>query len=111
MTRWTRARLLELVGPVEALEGGEELVIVAHVEARAVVPHHADLFGAGGHALQGDGRPAFTRDQEEVWRCRNCGYLHTVTAVPDCCPACALLRATSSYRGRTGRVRGFTFPL
>jgi hypothetical protein len=36
---------------VEALEGGEELVSVAHVEAGAVVPHHADLFGAGGHAL------------------------------------------------------------
>ena len=24
-----------------------------------------------------------------VWRCRNCGYLHTGAAAPDKCPACA----------------------
>jgi len=30
----------------------------------------------------------FTRDNEVVWRCRNCGYLHTGTAAPDVCPAC-----------------------
>lgn len=30
----------------------------------------------------------FTRDSEVVWRCRNCGYLHTGTAAPDVCPAC-----------------------
>lgn len=31
----------------------------------------------------------FTRDQEVVWRCRNCGYLHTGNGAPDKCPACA----------------------
>jgi rubrerythrin len=30
----------------------------------------------------------FARDREVVWRCRNCGYLHTGTAAPDKCPAC-----------------------
>ncbi len=31
----------------------------------------------------------FTRQNEVVWRCRNCGYLHTATGAPDQCPACA----------------------
>jgi len=30
----------------------------------------------------------FKRDQPVAWRCRNCGYLHTADAAPDCCPAC-----------------------
>lgn len=31
----------------------------------------------------------FTRENEVVWRCRNCGYLHTATGAPEQCPACA----------------------
>jgi rubrerythrin len=31
----------------------------------------------------------FKRDTEVVWRCRNCGYLHTGTEAPELCPACA----------------------
>jgi rubrerythrin len=31
----------------------------------------------------------FKRDSEEVWRCRNCGYLHTGNEAPEACPACA----------------------
>jgi rubrerythrin len=30
----------------------------------------------------------FARKEEVVWRCRNCGYLHTGKAAPDKCPAC-----------------------
>jgi rubrerythrin len=30
----------------------------------------------------------FRRDQEVVWRCRNCGYLHSGNGAPDKCPAC-----------------------
>ncbi len=30
----------------------------------------------------------FRRDNEVVWRCRNCGYLHTGAEAPDCCLAC-----------------------
>ncbi len=33
---------------------------------------------------------AFARDTETVWRCRNCGYLHTGTEAPDKCPACVM---------------------
>ncbi len=31
----------------------------------------------------------FKREQPEVWRCRNCGYLHEGTQAPELCPACA----------------------
>ena len=30
----------------------------------------------------------FKRDEAVVWRCRNCGYLHTGTDAPELCPAC-----------------------
>ena len=30
----------------------------------------------------------FSRAEEVVWRCRNCGYLHTGKEAPDKCPAC-----------------------
>lgn len=30
----------------------------------------------------------FKRDSEVVWRCRNCGYLHTGQEAPQSCPAC-----------------------
>ncbi|MEW6079850.1 MAG: rubrerythrin [Thermodesulfobacteriota bacterium] len=34
----------------------------------------------------------FARERETVWRCRNCGYLHTGTRPPDKCPACVMPR-------------------
>jgi rubrerythrin len=30
----------------------------------------------------------FARDRDSVWRCLNCGYLHTGKTAPDQCPAC-----------------------
>ena len=35
----------------------------------------------------------FKRDEKVVWRCRNCGYLHTGTEPSEVCPACAHSRA------------------
>jgi rubrerythrin len=35
----------------------------------------------------------FQRSEPVVWRCRNCGYLHTGTSAPDACPACAHAQA------------------
>lgn len=34
------------------------------------------------------GERVFKRATQTVWRCRNCGYLHTGNAAPDKCPAC-----------------------
>lgn len=31
----------------------------------------------------------FKRDNEVVWKCTNCGYLHKGTQAPEKCPACA----------------------
>ena len=31
----------------------------------------------------------FKKEKEVVWRCRNCGYLHTGKEAPKSCPACA----------------------
>lgn len=31
----------------------------------------------------------FQREQIVVWRCRNCGYLHSNHSAPELCPACA----------------------
>jgi rubrerythrin len=31
----------------------------------------------------------FKKKKSVVWRCRNCGYLHTGTEAPSACPACA----------------------
>ena len=31
----------------------------------------------------------FLRDEPTVWRCRNCGYLHSGKGAPDSCAACA----------------------
>ena len=30
----------------------------------------------------------FKRESQEVWRCRNCGYLHIGKEAPETCPAC-----------------------
>lgn len=32
----------------------------------------------------------FARRDETVWRCRNCGYLHSGTEAPERCPACVM---------------------
>jgi len=31
----------------------------------------------------------FKRDEDSVWRCRNCGYVHSHKEAPQVCPACA----------------------
>ena len=31
----------------------------------------------------------FKRETDEVWRCRNCGYVHKGTDAPEMCPACS----------------------
>ena len=36
----------------------------------------------------------FRRDQNMVWRCRNCGYLHTGSEAPEKCPACVKPRGS-----------------
>ena len=39
------------------------------------------------------GERVFKRDTPQVWRCRNCGYLHHGHEAPDKCPACDHVQA------------------
>ena len=38
------------------------------------------------------GERVFARETQTVWRCLNCGYLHTGTEAPQKCPACVMPR-------------------
>jgi rubrerythrin len=40
-----------------------------------------------------EGNTVFRKPESVVWRCRNCGYLHTGTEAPELCPACAHAQA------------------
>lgn len=35
----------------------------------------------------------FVRSEPVVWKCRNCGYIHTGTHAPEVCPACVHSKA------------------
>lgn len=36
-----------------------------------------------------DANKVFVRPESTQWKCNNCGYIHTGSAAPDLCPACA----------------------
>jgi rubrerythrin len=35
-----------------------------------------------------ENKSVFAKDEEVVWQCRNCGYVHTGKEAPEVCPAC-----------------------
>ena len=53
--------------------------------------HHEELFR--GLAANIDKGRVFARDEERVWKCIGCGYLHTGREAPDKCPACVRKQA------------------
>lgn len=71
-------------------EGFDE--IAAIFEAIAVAEkQHEKRYRALAANIDND--KVFKRDQQETWRCRNCGYLHEGEEAPDKCPACDHARA------------------
>lgn len=48
--------------------------------------HHEKLYRQLAANIARD--RAFKRDEERVWRCLSCGYIHTGEQAPDKCPAC-----------------------
>ena len=40
----------------------------------------------------------YARETEQVWQCRNCGYLYEGTKAPDVCPVCAHPKAFFEVR-------------
>jgi rubrerythrin len=67
-------------------EGFDEIAVV--MEAIAVAEkQHEKRYLAIAKNIEED--KVFRRDQDVVWRCRNCGYLHEGKDAPERCAACA----------------------
>ena len=57
--------------------------------------------------LAAEGR-IFRREEDVVWRCLNCGYLHESNQAPEVCPACISVRRTTlGYWGRIGKSKAW----
>ena len=67
-------------------EGFHEIAEVFRAIAVAEKQHEKRYLALASNIETGK---VFKREQEVVWRCRNCGYLHTGKEAPDKCPACA----------------------
>ena len=66
-------------------EGFDSLAEVFEAIAVAEKQHekrYADL------AANIEAGKVFKRDEDVIWRCRNCGYLHEGNEAPEVCPAC-----------------------
>ena len=66
-------------------EGFEDIATVFMAIAVAEKQHEKRYVALAGNIEAGR---VFKRDGSEVWRCRNCGYLHESSEAPDECPAC-----------------------
>lgn len=67
-------------------EGFDEIALVLEAIAVAEKQHEKRYLDLAANIEAGR---VFKRPQEVVWRCRNCGYLHTGPEAPEECPACA----------------------
>lgn len=67
-------------------EGFDEIAEVFEAIAVAEQEHEKRYLGLLANIEAGT---VFKKDKPVVWRCRNCGYLHTGTEAPEVCPACA----------------------
>lgn len=66
-------------------EGFEDIAAVFEAIAVAEKQHERRYLALMANI---QGGTVFHKDKEVVWRCRNCGYLHTGKDAPDSCPAC-----------------------
>jgi len=67
-------------------EGFPEIAQVFEAIAVAEKQHEKRYLGLLKNVEEGT---AFKKDRPVVWRCRNCGYIHTGPEAPEVCPACA----------------------
>jgi len=66
-------------------EGLEEYAKVFEAIAVAEKQHEKQYLALAENIKTGQ---VFKRDAPQIWRCRNCGYLHEGTEAPEACPAC-----------------------
>lgn len=67
-------------------EGFENIAKIMEAIAVAEKQHEKRYLALAANIAAGR---VFKRDKPAVWRCRNCGYLHTGTEAPQACLACA----------------------
>jgi rubrerythrin len=67
-------------------EGFDEIAKIFEAIAVAEKEHEKRYLGLLANVEAGT---VFKKDKPVVWRCRNCGYLHTGTEASGVCPACA----------------------
>ncbi len=67
-------------------EGFSEIAAVMRAIAVAEEGHERRFLDFAKNIKEGR---VFQRESEVVWRCRNCGYMHTGASAPQSCPACA----------------------
>lgn len=67
-------------------EGFEEIAEIFKAIAVAEKQHEKRYLALAANIAN---NAVFKKGQSVVWRCRNCGYLHTGDSAPEECPACA----------------------
>ena len=67
-------------------EGFDDIADIFEAIAVAEKQHEKRYLALAANIKEGK---VFKKDEEVVWRCRNCGYLHKGKEAPDECPACA----------------------
>ena len=67
-------------------EGFNEIAVVMEAIAVAEKQHEKRYLALAKNIEEGK---VFKKDEEVVWRCRNCGYIHVGKEAPEKCPACA----------------------
>ncbi|MGD9872756.1 MAG: rubrerythrin [Kiritimatiellia bacterium] len=67
-------------------EGFPEIAKVFEAIAVAEKQHEKRFLGLKANV---DAQTVFKKDKPVVWRCMNCGYIHTGKEAPDICAACA----------------------
>lgn len=81
---------------VAAKEGFGEVAAVMRAIAVAEEWHEKRFLDFAKNIKEGR---VFQRENSVVWRCRNCGYLHTGAGAPKECPACAHPQAHFELNG------------
>jgi len=71
-------------------EGFEDIAAVFDAVSVAEKQHEKRYLGLLANVEAGT---VFSKAAPVVWRCRNCGYLHSGTEAPELCPACAHAQA------------------
>jgi rubrerythrin len=66
-------------------EGFEKIAGIFDAVSVSEKQHERRYLGLLGNIKAGT---VFRKEKAAVWRCRNCGYLHTGKEAPEVCPAC-----------------------